>query len=969
MNFPPGNLVGLLAEPHDAAFVRHVVEGVLKQLASYHERGRSYGQVRPDTVYLAADGRVRLGDVRATIVSTQVEAPEGLSKYLPPETLAADVFGEVGPATDIYALGMVAIELLVGPRFESLFEGIADDPLGGDLAWMRWHGTPELRLPPVREIVPSIDAGLAAAIDRMIAKHVAERPGTAQQVLALLAGGEAEAEAFAPPSSSAPAQGDAAAKSQPPAEVPREAEPEPPAVDLAGSHADVDASVRKTQDAATAATIYYDDTETHVDGAAHGLEPLPVWQDDVRATPRVTDTAREEPPAAPPIAPSPNAEPAPHEEESSWSEPARRSAQPVRGTMMPDEDDSTFGRPVAAAAKAQPSAPEARRPKPASTPVHPADHLPPAMKLAMKKRRGPLEHPVVLLLLSAAIIAAVGYLLFVVWPADDGTRTVEIRSDPPGAAISVDGVASGERTPAKIKLKIGKHDLRATLDGHYDAKKSVEIAEDNSQPPVLLELTKIPTVRVVRLETQPADAEIYLDDNPVPLGSRTPAEVTLSLGRHTLVFKKAGYVDTKAEVDVVLGDGAQAQRATLSPVPKRMERVVVKVDPADARLTVGGKAVAAAGGQATVEVEEGSPLEITASAADFADWKQTVSFDELKASRFTVVAELDPFISFVPPEAAVKVNDAPLPLDAGRARIAAKSGQQLHIVATAKGYGTLDVTVSRSDLASRSFRFELPPGPRPPATLREVAAGRYVHDELDKAGAPLYFVVVEPGDFVFGAARDGIRNGELERRTARIDAPFLISTTEVSVRQYAIFADKAGEAKAGTRWRPADLDSAAKLPVTNVSHQQAMSFAEFVGGTLPTEKQWERAARGTKGRIYPWADDDEPSAERCNLGFGPIGQGKLAAVDALPGGATPEGLLNMLGNAAEWCEDTYEAGHRDIEDRTPGTRVFPTIRGGSYLEPYNSTSRNARTTMRQNKAPNGGADVGFRVVVPFTDGK
>lgn len=950
MNFPPGNLVALLSEPHDGAFVRHVVEGVLKQLASYHERGRSYGQVRPDTVYLSADGRVRLGDVRATIVSTQVEAPEGLAKHLPPETLAADVFGSVGPATDLYALGMVAVELLVGPRFESLFEGIADDPLGGDLAWMRWHGTPELRLPSVREIVPEIDAGLAVAIDRMIAKRVADRPPTAQDALALLAGGEgAAAERPQPVVAAPPARGS----------TPRDVDA------AAAATAEVDAAVRNTQDAATAATVYFEDAESHVDGATHGLEPLPVWEENVRATPRATETGREESPKTPPS----DVESAPREVDDARSEPVRAPIQPIRGTMMPDEDDATFRQPVAAPGKPQPAARETPRPKAMPEPVHPADHLPPAMKLAMKRRRGPLEHPLVLAVLALGVIAAVAYLLFVAWPVDDGTRVVQVTSDPVGAAISVDGVASGERTPAKIKLKIGKRDIRATLDGHYDAKKSVDVAEDDTQRTVLLELTKIPTVRVVRLETEPADAEVYLDGNPVPLGLRTPAEVALALGRHTLLFKKAGYVDATSEIDVVLGGGAQTQRATLSAVPKRTQRVIVKVDPADVRVTVAGQALPVAAGQATVEVEEGSPLEVSATADGFADWKQAISFDQLKESRFTVVAELDPFVTFAPPEASVKVNDAPLPLDGGRARIAAPAGKPLRIVATAKGYGTLDATVSRSELAARGFRFELPSGPRPPASLREVAAGRYVHDELAKAGAPLTFVVVEPGDFTFGAARDGIRNGELERRTARIDAPYLISTTEVSVRQYAIFADKMGEAKAGTRWRPADLDSAANLPVTNVSHQQAKSFAEFVGGTLPTEKQWERAARGAKGRIYPWADDDEPSAERCNLGFGPIGQGKLAAVDALPTGATPEGLLNMLGNAAEWCEDSYEAGHRDIEDRTPGIRVFPTIRGGSYLEPFNATSRNARATMRQNIDPRGGADVGFRVVAPFSDGK
>jgi iron(II)-dependent oxidoreductase len=968
MNFPSGNLVGLLGEPRDEAFVRHIVEGTLKALASYHERGRSYGQVRPHTIYLAGDGRIRLGDVRATIVSTQVEAPEGLAKYLPPETLAADVFGEVGPSTDIYALGLVAIELLTGPRFDTLFEGIADDPLGGDLAWMRWHGTAELRLPPVRQIVPSVSAGFAAVLDRMVAKRVADRPATAEQAMSMLAGNE-------PAAPSLPA-----AVTDPAVDLPAEPEaaiaPDEDAPPETLGDANADEVVRKTQEAATAATLYFDDSDAHVDGATHGIAPLPVWQNDVRATPKMTDTAHEDDPvpplAAPPIAP-------PVQDRDEASEPPARS-QPVRGTMMPDDDDSAYGEAASAAAlppivasvvetkptvttKADAPVAGPRRPKPAaSDTAHPADHMPPAMKLAMKRRRGPLDHPAVLALLSLAIIAGVGYLLFVVWPVDDGTRKIEITSDPPGASVIVDGLASGAKTPAEVKIKIGKRDVRLTMDGYYDAKKSFEVVKEEN-PNVAFTLTKIPTFRAVRLETEPSDAAVYLDGSPTPFESRTPTEMTLSLRAHKLVFKKPGYLDTPAEIIVQLGEGTHVERITLSPLPKRTANLIVKVDPPNAQLMVGGNAVPVADGKATVPIEEGSTVDLIATAEGFANWQRAVSFAEVEQTP-TVIAELDPFVSFVPPEATVTVNDKPLKLEAGRALFAAAPNQRYRVVASAKGYDPLEVTLSRADLAGRGYKVELSPGPRPPAALRQLADGRYVHDQLEKAGAPLYFVLVEPGQFVFGANGEGIRLGEIPKRPAQIDEPYLIATTEVSVKQYAFFAEQAGEQKAGKKWKPADVNAAANLPVTNVSHEQAKNFAEFVSGKLPTEQQWERAARGVEGRTFPWEGDDMPSSERCNLGFGAIAQRKLSAVDALPEGATPEGVLNMLGNAAEWCDEVYKLGHGE-DGQTPGAGRFPTIRGGSYQDPYNNTSRDARATMRANSAPEGRADVGIRVVVPF----
>lgn len=994
MNFTPGNLVGQLDEPHDSQFVGHVVRGVLAELASYHHAGRSFGQVRADTVYMSADGRIRLGDVRATIVSTQVEAPEGLSKYLPPETLAAETFGEVGPATDLYALGMLAVELLTGPRFAALFEGVADDPLGGDLAWMRWHGEIEKRLPPVREIVPGVDASLAAAIDQMTAKRVADRPANAQAVLTMLDQPAGEAPAAASPPVAPPPPTPVPSKTvmepaktlveppTPPSEPPRVEPPasEPTAGDSSRATGQRDESAedatRRTSEAGTAATIYFDESG-EPESPSQGLAPLEGWQDDLRKDDGRKDDIRKTPRdstlADIPLAaleqerrlgerPTPRDEPP--------TDVRAPAASPIRGTMMPDEamlDEAMSGAGSMAAdqsadATTAPAASDvARRAAP------PEPELPPAMRL-VKKRYGPLDHPVTLAALSLAIIAGVAYLLFYAWPVDDGTRTVEIKSHPSGARVTIDGVARDEKTPAKLKLKIGKHEIAAVLDGYDETMQSIDVAKQDESREVVLELKKTPTARLVHIATTPSDAVVYLDGNPVQLGPRTPAEVTLSFGRHTLLVKKAGFVDATVDIDVSRGDGPQLEKITLLPVPKRIEDVVVKVDPADATITAGGKPVAATMGQATMPVEEGASVDLVVSAAGYADWRKTLSFDELKATQFTVVADLNPIVAFDPPEAAVTVNGDPLLLDGGRTEFPPSPDRNYHIVATAKGYKDLDVTVSRAELVERKFRFALSAGPHPPATLRQVAGGRYVHDALDKAGAPLYFVVVEPGEFVFGAARDGIRNGELERRREVIATPYLISTTEVSVRQYAIFAAAEGEAKAGTRWRPSDVDAAAKLPVTNVSHQQAKNFAAFVGGALPTEKQWERAARGTDGRTYPWPERDEPSKDRCNLGFTTGGQ--LMPVDALPDGATPEGVLNMLGNAAEWCADLYEPGHRDIDDQTPGIRQFPTIRGGSYLDPYNSTTRNARATMRANADPaRGGRDIGFRMVVPFVDGE
>lgn len=950
-------------------------------------RGRSYGQVRPDTIYLAADGRVRLGDVRATIVSTQVDAPEGLAKYLPPEALAAATFGEVGPAVDIYALGLVALELLVGSRYESLFEGVAGDPLGSDLAWMRWHGTADLRLPSVSQIVPGIDPTLASVIDRMLAKRVADRPGTAEQVLAMLSGTSVPMTPNTPAAEPKPAGPSLAATlinlpEFPSAAVPQPPLSQPPPPPIAAPDDEV---VRRTTDSASSTTIYYEEPEVHdvtdavvddsasVDSPSQGIAPLPVWHDE----------AAKRNDAPPPPAPPRPAEQVPPPVAATLDEvspPAEyeRPQSAVRGTMMPDEDDSTFSRPSPPASVPAPAPAKAtRKPEPSSRgraddAASVVEEMVPAMRLATGKRRGPLDHPLTLLVLSLAIIAGVAYLLFVAWPIDDGTRLVKITSKPLGAKVFINGKVREESTPAEIRLPIGQHDVLVSLDGHYDAAKNLTISKDDKERDVALDLAEIPKVRMVRITTEPSDAAVYLDGNPPQaFGSRSPATRELPLGKHTIKIIKAGYLDATHTIDVKLGDanaGPQVETITLSPVPKKIENITVSIDPADAKLTVRGKPFDAPGGMATVPVEEGTQIELAAAADGFAPSMQSLTFEQLRALQFAVTIVLDPYVTFTPPEAAVKINDAAVALDGGKVLLPASATGSYRIVATAKGYAPLDVTLTRQQLAERQFRVELPPGPRPPASLKRLADGRYVHEKLEKEGAPLYFVVIEPGEFTFGASNNDIRRGELPLRpAAKIAKPYLISTTEVSVKQYAVFAAAEGDGKAGTAWKPANNDEAAgQLPVTKVSFQQAKNFAAFVDGVLPTELQWERAARGTEGRKYPWAEGGEPTDKLCNLNFGKVGG--LVAVDALTDGATPDGILNMLGNAAEWCEDKYKLGHEE-DANTPGFNAYPVIRGGSYRELYDKANPNARAMLRYPLAPAGDIDVGIRVVVPFVEGK
>jgi formylglycine-generating enzyme required for sulfatase activity len=151
-------------------------------------------------------------------------------------------------------------------------------------------------------------------------------------------------------------------------------------------------------------------------------------------------------------------------------------------------------------------------------------------------------------------------------------------------------------------------------------------------------------------------------------------------------------------------------------------------------------------------------------------------------------------------------------------------------------------------------------------------------------------------------------------------------------------------------------------PVVNVSWDDAQSYAKWlslmtgVTWRLPTEGEWEKAARGTDGRIYPWGDEFEQW--RCNTS----GSGKKTTtpVGTYPGGASPYGVQDMAGNGWEWTSSLYKPypykeadGRNDLKSN--GSRV---LRGGSW----GVDARGARAASRAHPLVISLGNGGFRVV-------
>jgi iron(II)-dependent oxidoreductase len=144
---------------------------------------------------------------------------------------------------------------------------------------------------------------------------------------------------------------------------------------------------------------------------------------------------------------------------------------------------------------------------------------------------------------------------------------------------------------------------------------------------------------------------------------------------------------------------------------------------------------------------------------------------------------------------------------------------------------------------------------------------------------------------------------------------------------------------------------------------EARAFAKWAGGDLPTEVQWEAAARaGRRVCEFSWGDDS-PTTDHANLD---MMSGATTAVRAFPAGRNPIGLWDMSGNVWEWCRDTFsEQPYRQFRDGTeePLTEVegqtVRVVRGGSY-ESVVSSCRIAFRHQAEEAEPR--ADIGFRVV-------
>lgn len=209
------------------------------------------------------------------------------------------------------------------------------------------------------------------------------------------------------------------------------------------------------------------------------------------------------------------------------------------------------------------------------------------------------------------------------------------------------------------------------------------------------------------------------------------------------------------------------------------------------------------------------------------------------------------------------------------------------------------------------------------------------------------WVQIPAGNFQMGDNFNEGESDELPVHTVYLDT-YYISKYEVTFKEYDEFCDATG------RTKPSDEGwGRGARPVINVSWADANAFCDWKSGEtgeniyLPTEAQWEKAARGTDQRRYPWGNDS-PDSYLANYNRNVE---KTMPIGYYPSGVSPYGIHDMAGNVYEWCSDWYDdnyySGSPTNNPQGPSSGFFRVLRGGCW----HSNAYHIRSAYRYSNFP------------------
>jgi formylglycine-generating enzyme required for sulfatase activity len=218
-----------------------------------------------------------------------------------------------------------------------------------------------------------------------------------------------------------------------------------------------------------------------------------------------------------------------------------------------------------------------------------------------------------------------------------------------------------------------------------------------------------------------------------------------------------------------------------------------------------------------------------------------------------------------------------------------------------------------ADALARSLEAEQARAAEAAAAARAAEEAKRAAEEA-KPTSIAEMVSVPAGKFFYGCNAQVDSECEADEKPGRrMTLPgFRIDRTEVTVAAYRACV-QAGRCSAPNTGGACNWDSARDdHPVNCVDWGQARAYCAWRGKRLPTEREWEKAARGTDGRKYAWGNEGVSSVRRANTSGTEDGWAQTSPVGAFPSSQSPCGAMDLIGNVWEWCEDEYSAGTKAL---------------------------------------------------------